>query len=102
MSEWVDVADAGSLAVGRSRTVEAGGRRYALVHTADGFYAVDDACPHRGGALGAGIVEQGTLHCPLHGWGFDVRTGACDIRPDKPVRTHAVRVEEGRIWIRIA
>jgi len=101
MNSWWDAAEASSLSPGSCRTVEINGRRIALAHSPEGFFAVDDACPHRGGALGAGFLDGTTLHCPLHGWGFDVRDGACQPRPEKPVRTYPTRTEEGRVWIRI-
>jgi nitrite reductase/ring-hydroxylating ferredoxin subunit len=99
MSEWCDAADESSLTTGSCRTVEVRGRKLALVRTSEGFFAVEDACPHRGSALGAGFLDGSTLHCPLHGWGFDVRSGAGLTRPDKPVRTYPVRIAEGRVWI---
>ena len=71
-----------------------------LFRSVDGaFHAIDDACPHRGGPLGAGYVEGHEVYCPLHGWPFDVRTGACRTMPNRPVRTHPVRVEGGRVWL---
>ena len=40
-------------------------------------YAVTDACPHDGGPLSSGFVEDGKLVCARHGWEFDADTGAC-------------------------
>jgi nitrite reductase/ring-hydroxylating ferredoxin subunit len=37
--------------------------------------------------------------CPWHGWQFNVRTGECLDRPDRPVALHPVRLEEGRILV---
>jgi nitrite reductase/ring-hydroxylating ferredoxin subunit len=34
------------------------------------------------------------------GWGFDVTTGACDVRPELPVGTHPVEVSEGKVLFR--
>ena len=39
-------------------------------------YAVDNACPHRGGPLGEGELQGRVLTCPWHGWRWDVTTGA--------------------------
>lgn len=94
-----DVADATSLRPGQCRTVEVRGRRFALCNVEGQYYAVDDACPHRGGPLGAGVLEGCDLYCPLHGWPFDVRTGACRTNPSRPVRTYPTRVENGKVWI---
>lgn len=98
---WIDIADVASLEEGKGRSVEAMGRRYALFRVGGEFHAIDDQCPHRGAPLGAGWFENGHVHCPLHGWAFDVATGACATRPDRPVKRHATKVEDGRVWLAI-
>jgi len=101
MTEFTSVAEAISLPPGHGRTVHIKGRELALWNLDGHFYCIDDQCPHRGGPLGAGTLENGEVCCPLHGWGFDVRTGACSTRPDRPVKTHPTRVVDGRVqvWI---
>ena len=96
---WVDVADAASLAENKGRSIEVRGRRFALFKVGGEFRAIDDACPHRGAPLGAGWVENGEVFCPLHGWAFNVSTGACSTRSDRPVRSYPVKVEDGRVWL---
>ncbi len=72
-----------------------------VVSRADGeLHAVAATCPHAGGPLGDGDLDGSTLTCPMHGWGFDVRTGACMVDSDKPLATYEVRVESGQIWVR--
>lgn len=99
MDSLVNVADLESLPPGRARTVEVSGRRYALANVEGQVFAITDRCPHRAGPLGAGYLEGCVLHCPLHGWGFDVRTGACDVRPDRPVTSYRVEIRDGQIWL---
>jgi len=96
---FLRAAEVNSLPPGRGRTVHVGGRELALWHLDGQFWCLDDACPHRGASLGAGTLENGAVHCPLHGWGFDPRSGACLNRPDRPVRTHPTRVVDG--WVEI-
>ncbi len=51
-----------------------------LVTTVDGKpYAIEDACNHAGASLAAGDRSKMRPHCvvcPLHGYVFDLRTGA--------------------------
>lgn len=101
MSDFVAVADVASLPPGKGRTIEVRGRRYALWNLDGEFLAIDDDCPHRGGPLGAGVLENGSVYCPLHGWEFDLRTGACRSNPARPVATHATKVEGGQVWIAV-
>ena len=71
-----------------------------LVRVDDDLYALDGVCPHQGGDLGEGIVEQGVLWCPVHSSGFDCRTGAATHPPAPgPIRTYRVRVEEGGVLV---
>lgn len=96
---FVAVADVASLAPGQGRTVEVRGRRFALWNVDGEFCALDDDCPHRGGPLGAGVLENGQVFCPLHGWAFDAKTGACANNPARPVACHRTQVREGQVWI---
>ncbi len=63
------------------------------------LYAIDNRCPHRGGLLCEGDLAGLVLHCPLHAWPFDLRTGECTRIPSVRLRTYEVRIREGRIEI---
>jgi nitrite reductase (NADH) small subunit/3-phenylpropionate/trans-cinnamate dioxygenase ferredoxin subunit len=102
MNEYVAVAETSSLAPGEGRTVEIRGRRIALWNVEGRFHAIDDTCPHRGGPLGAGVLDGGRVHCPLHGWAFDPTTGACLTNPARPVACHPTRVEDGQVWVALS
>lgn len=101
MSEFVAVAEVASISPGKGRTVNVRGHDYALWNLDGQFYCIDDQCPHRGGPLGAGVLEGTEVFCPLHGWGFDVRTGHCSTREDRPVRTYPTRIHNGQVEIEI-
>lgn len=101
MSEFVEVASAGEIPPGRARTCTAGERKVAVYHTAEGFFATDNVCPHRGGPLGEGDLAGTEITCPWHLWSFDVRSGACLGNAEVSVSTHEVRVEDGRVLVRL-
>jgi nitrite reductase (NADH) small subunit len=96
---WTEAPEAATLAAGKGVTVLANGRRIAVLRTESGWRAIDDTCPHRGGPLGSGWIEGDKVYCPLHGWSFNTRTGACEERPQKPLRTYPVEIREGRVFI---
>jgi nitrite reductase (NADH) small subunit len=101
-SEFIDVLPAGELPVGRVKAVAVGERTLAIYHTADGFFASDNVCPHRGGPLAEGDLIRNEIVCPWHLWGFDVATGACPGNPEIRVITHEVRVEADRIFVKLS
>lgn len=99
LSTFYPVAAAASLAPGEGRTVFLRGREFALFHLDSGFHAIDNECPHRGGPLGAGTLVVGKVHCPLHGWAFDPRTGECATKLGCAIKTYPTRIENGEVLL---
>jgi nitrite reductase (NADH) small subunit len=79
--------------------VRVGEESVALLRVEGRLYAVQDACPHRGGPLSEGDLDGSLLHCPLHAWPFDVRTGECPAKPGVRVRIHSVRLVGDEIQV---
>lgn len=44
--------------------------------------AVEDRCPHRRVLLSPGVIVDGRLRCPYHGWTFDGKSGQCTDIPN--------------------
>ena len=97
----VRVADVGDVAPGEVRTAEAGGRPIALANVDGTFYAVDNACLHRGGPLGEGDLDGTTVICPWHGWRWDVRTGRSANNPALAVTCVPVTIEAGAVYVEV-
>jgi NAD(P)H-dependent nitrite reductase small subunit len=102
MGDFIEVARASELPVGRAKAVTVDGRTVALYHTARGFFATDNTCPHRGGPLAEGDVIGEEIVCPWHLWSFDVATGICPGNDDYRIATHDVRADGERILVRLA
>jgi len=81
--------------------VEVGGQAIALFRVGGAVYAIDNVCPHREGPLAYGDLRGTTVFCPLHAWGFDVRSGACDEFPGVRVRTYPVHVQGDEIQVEL-
>lgn len=96
---YFPVAAADSLSPGEGRTVFLRGREYALFNLDGEFHAIDNECPHRGAPLGAGNLENGKVHCPLHGWTFDAKTGACVTRLGCDVKSYPTKIEDGEVYL---
>lgn len=99
MSAEVDVGASDEVLEGTPTVRELDGGAVALVRVGGTVFAVDNACPHRGGELGHGDLQGHHLYCPLHAWCFDVRTGAAFFPAGAKVRCFEVREAGGRVLV---
>jgi nitrite reductase/ring-hydroxylating ferredoxin subunit len=100
-SGYVRAVQASAIADGEGRTVEVAGRWIAIFNVGGAFYALDNACPHAAGPLGAGRLEGFVVVCPIHHWAFDLRTGCSTSNPDRRVAAFDVYVEDGWVCVRL-
>ena len=82
-----------------SITVDVGGREVALFKLPSGGHAACDAtCPHQGGRLELGAIEECdtsvSILCPRHAWAFDLKSGFCDILCDYGIQIYDTLVTE--------
>jgi len=99
--EYLTVAEVSGIPREGGLTIRVNLREIALFQVNGEIYALDDHCPHRGASLGAGTVENGTVFCPMHGWQFDLKTGACLDNPDRPARCIPLRIVDGQIQVQL-
>ena len=99
--DFLEAARVSDIPVGRAKAVSVGGKTVALYHTAKGFFASDDRCPHRGGPLVEGDLIGDEIVCPWHLWGFSLETGLCPGNPEISVTMHEVKVDGDRILVRL-
>ncbi|WP_109621956.1 thiamine pyrophosphate-dependent enzyme [Sediminitomix flava] len=96
---WHKVLDnKDTLKEGRVMTVVAGHKDICLSHFKGKFTALDNKCPHQGGPLGEGSIENGLLRCPWHGWDFCPHGGSSGDYNDG-LKTYDVKIENDAIYI---
>jgi nitrite reductase/ring-hydroxylating ferredoxin subunit len=95
----VKVLDAADLVPGKGALVIVNGQDVALFRRGDEILAIGNECPHQGGSLCDGWVEGDIVICPLHGWEFDLRSGACMTVPGESVPRYTATVEDGAIYL---
>jgi len=98
-TQWFHVLDVNELPEGRVKTVIAGHKTLAMTHFDGKYNALDNACPHQGGPLGEGSIENGWLRCPWHGWDFHPCTGNSPGGHDDGVDTFPVEVRDDGIYV---
>jgi nitrite reductase (NADH) small subunit len=83
----------GKIPLGEGRVYSVKGENIAVFRTRGGeVFAVQAACPHRGGPLADGLVGGTTLICPLHSWKFDLASGQA-LYGDCGIKTYQVRID---------
>jgi len=96
---WHDVAAEAELSGRRVHRVAADGREL-FVFNDDGIRVYDSRCPHQATNIPPDAVTGDVLTCPRHGWQFDLATGECIARGDRPLRLLDHRLEGGRLLVR--
>ncbi len=89
---------------GRGVALEVGRTSVALFRNGDQVHALDDMCPHSGGPLSEGALEDGCVSCPWHGARFELSSGrSVGEFTCRDVRRHDVRrVDEHTLEITLA
>ncbi len=95
----VKVAAVGDVPPGEGRVIEAEGKTLALFNVGGLYYALDNACAHRGGPLGEGDLEERVVTCPWHAWRWDVTTGANTNNPTVKVACFPVTVDADGVFV---
>lgn len=67
----------------------------------DEFAAVSRHCPHAGGDLTGGWIDDGKIVCPLHSMTFDPETGASPCSALKPLRRYSCRIQNGKVSVNL-
>ena len=73
--QWYKALEHGELEEGRATTVLCGHTSVCVTHYGGKYAALTNKCPHQGGPMGEGAIENGVLRCPWHGWDFHPTTG---------------------------
>ncbi len=96
---WHRVLDPDELAEDRVKPVTCAHRTVCMTRHRGQYAALDNRCPHQGGPLGEGSIENGWLRCPWHGWDYDPITGKPPGGYSDGVATFPVDVREDGIYV---
>jgi nitrite reductase (NADH) small subunit len=102
MPEFVRICAKSELPpTGEAREIVFGERTFCIANENGEITAMDNVCPHRGGPLGQGMLEEGKLICPWHAWAFDLKTGAATHFPQAKVEVFEVKIEGEEVLAKI-
>lgn len=97
--EWHEVlTNKNELGEDRVMTVTAGHKDLCLTNWKGKLTALDNKCPHQGGPLGEGSIENGLLRCPWHGWDFCPHGGdSADF--DDGLEVFPIKIEGDTVYV---
>ncbi len=77
-------------------------RVIAVFRHAGSWYAIDGMCSHQGGPLADGVVRDGCVTCPWHGWQYDLATGIQMINRQPLQESFPIRQIDDRVEIQLS
>ena len=86
-------------AEGEAKEFNCGGKEVCVARVDGSLFAMDNVCPHRGGPLAQGVIDEGKLICPWHGWQFEIATGKSVQVPDTGVVVYKLSVEGEDVFV---
>ncbi|NOZ86955.1 MAG: Rieske 2Fe-2S domain-containing protein [Deltaproteobacteria bacterium] len=94
------VAEPGALEEGGMLSIEVANRQMVISRIDGKYYAVQGVCPHQGGPLGQGRIDNKVLRCPWHGHPFDPRTGK-SLADDPDLEVYTVQERDDGVYIEV-
>jgi nitrite reductase/ring-hydroxylating ferredoxin subunit/alkylhydroperoxidase/carboxymuconolactone decarboxylase family protein YurZ len=96
---WRDIGACADLTDGVSyRDCE--DRSLFIYRQRDMLKVYDSRCPHQVTRIPELALQDCRLTCPKHGWVFDIATGECVDKGDRPLRQFAHTITDGRLMVR--
>ena len=112
---WIKALSESDLAAAGRKVVKVGETDILFIATREKVYGIANQCPHLNLPLQNGkVTEEGTIVCQWHRSEFNLEDGStatwstwppgvgkvlASVSKEKPLRTYAVRREEGYIWV---
>src|SRR4051794_35762266 len=94
LMSWTSLCELQELKEGEGRYVEIGGFQLAVFLDKGKVFVIDNYCPHAGGNLAGGFVEDGHAVCPWHYWSFRLDNGQLRDSPNCKVASYNTRLFE--------
>jgi nitrite reductase (NADH) small subunit len=102
MAEFVRVCAQSELPLkGMVLEFSAEGRALCVANVDGAICVLDGMCPHEGGPLGEGTIENGRVVCPWHAFAFDVHTGEAEDDPEVKAEVLEAKVENSELRVKL-
>ncbi len=99
---WAEVAHLDEIGEGDIRILEHDGHSLLFWRRGGDIRCYENACAHLGMPLDGGDLENGVLTCPYHGFQYALDSGECLTAPEVQLQPHPVRVNAGRVQVKLS
>jgi nitrite reductase (NADH) small subunit len=84
-----------------AKEIPCGAKTICIANVNGVYSAMDNVCLHRGGPIGQGIIENGKVVCPWHGWAWDPKRGEAAHSANAKVAVYPMKIENGDVMVEI-
>ncbi len=95
--DWHDLGSLDELPMDAPVYLKADSRNLFVYRQGEAVRVYDSLCPHQTTDIPELAVEGHRLTCPKHQWAFDLKTGACIAKGDRPLTSFETKIENGRL-----
>jgi nitrite reductase/ring-hydroxylating ferredoxin subunit len=99
MLTWLSLADEADVPEGTAVLVRRGKQEILIFHTAEGWTAYDNICPHAGAPIYPEHFDGQCVTCVYHGLRFRASDGSCPDAAGWELERYPVKVEEGEVLV---
>jgi nitrite reductase/ring-hydroxylating ferredoxin subunit/alkylhydroperoxidase/carboxymuconolactone decarboxylase family protein YurZ len=94
---WHDIVAANDAADDEITYADCDGRNLFIYRKGVEYRVYDSRCPHQVTNIPHLALEGKRLTCPKHKWAFDVASGQCVEKGNRPLKQFQAKVENGRL-----
>jgi nitrite reductase/ring-hydroxylating ferredoxin subunit len=80
--------------------VDLDGQSFIVTNVDQRLAVFRNECVHQGMTLDGGMIDDGVLVCPWHGFRYEASSGECISAPGAQLPQVPMRIEDGRLTIR--
>lgn len=95
--QWRDVAPMSAVKTGKTSYFDCDGRNLFVFRKGATLKVYDSRCPHEVTNIPHLALQGARLTCPKHEWAFDIETGRCIDKGDRPLTEFPHRIEKRRL-----
>jgi nitrite reductase/ring-hydroxylating ferredoxin subunit len=95
--DWHDLLAADAAANDEVTHADCKGRSLFIYRKGAEYRVYDSRCPHQVTNIPHLALQGKRLTCPKHQWAFDVTTGQCVEKGNRPLHEFKAKIENGRL-----